>query len=244
MIPQTVGAFVAFLGLVAPGIFYERRRERRRALSATSTFQEVAGIALSSLVLTSVSVALLLGLRAVFGSPFVDPIVWSKSGSTYFKDHLYAIALSALGELVIAFALAWLVDVLLTRTKTPSANLRKYSLWHQAFRTDKPDNTTPWVHVELTDGSAFYGLLAANTAVDEVDNREITLYGTAMERRDPPTADGKQGPSRAIGHWEYVIIRSSEIRYLKVQYQDDNGDLAPSRPHAARNAKLADESAV
>lgn len=49
MTPQTMGALAAFLALVAPGIVFELRRERRRARRAETAFREAARVALGSL---------------------------------------------------------------------------------------------------------------------------------------------------------------------------------------------------
>jgi uncharacterized membrane protein SpoIIM required for sporulation len=61
VIPQTVLSLVAFLFLVAPGILFELRRERRRPGRKETAFREAARTALAGLLF---SVAAVLVLRA------------------------------------------------------------------------------------------------------------------------------------------------------------------------------------
>ncbi|MPZ83432.1 MAG: hypothetical protein GEV28_24785 [Actinophytocola sp.] len=220
MIPQTVAALLAFLALVAPGIFFEQRRERRRVAPTASVFREVSGIALASLSLTSVAILVSLIARAIFGDPVVDLRTWVTRGAEYFNRNFYMVVINVIAMVLLAFIIAWLADRVLLFRRKGTGKLSANSLWYQAFREDKPDDSIPWVHVELLDGSSFYGNLRGSTAGSGVDDREICLDGAYLARRKPPDKNGSHPTKVATigGKWEYVIIRSSEIRYIKVQY--------------------------
>jgi hypothetical protein len=60
VIPQTILSLVAFLFLVAPGILFELRRERRRPGRKETAFREAARTALASLLFSVAAVLVLL----------------------------------------------------------------------------------------------------------------------------------------------------------------------------------------
>ena len=222
MVPEALGAFLAFLGIVAPGIFFELRREKRRIGVTGWSFRDISAVALVGLSLTGVALALTFGFgRLFFGAARVpDPEAWAQQGGSYFSAHFYpvviAIAAVFVVALLLALVLAWGVAKWGGRRE---GSLAKHSLWHQAFHDDAPEGATPWVHVELTDGSAFFGDRRASTEGEDVDNREITLTGPKLSYRPPRGADGAVRDAQVIGdRWDYVVIRSSQIRYLRVQY--------------------------
>ena len=62
MVPETTGALLAFLGLIAPGLVYTLLRERRRPPEKMSAFREASRAALTSLGFIVVSLAVLVPL--------------------------------------------------------------------------------------------------------------------------------------------------------------------------------------
>jgi uncharacterized protein DUF6338 len=224
MIPDALGAFLAFLGIVAPGILFELRQEKRRVGVTGWSFRDISTVALVGFALTSAATLLTFALgRWWFGAAaIVDPKAWAQQGSKYFTDHFYLVVGDALVVFAVSLLLSLGVAKLSAKTRRNSGALAKQSLWHQAFRDDAPDGTLAWVHVELTDGSAFFGYVRANTEGEEVDKREITLTGARLSHRPAPDSNGVSQPVKVIGdRWSHVIVRSSEIRYLRVQYIDD-----------------------
>lgn len=222
MIPQALGAFLAFLGIVAPGIFFELRREKRRIGVTGWSFRDISTVALVGFALIGASIVVTFAVgRWLFGAArMLDPKAWSQQGGRYFSDHFYPVVLTVGAAFVVSLLLAALLAWGMGRLgRSKEGSLAKHSLWHQAFHDDLPRNSTPWVHVELTDGSAFFGDRRANTAGEDVDNREITLTGPKLTYRPPPTGAGVAQAAKVIGdRWDYVVVRSSEIRYLRVQY--------------------------
>lgn len=217
-VPQTIGAVLGFLALVAPGIIFEARQDRRRPPVRGSTFREIAQVGLASLLLTGTATTLLLAARPVLGPVVVDPRQWLRTGQAYFEENFYLVLGNVVAELALAFLLAVGADrVLRWRWRQDSGNLVKHSLWHQAFQSDKPAGAQPWVHVALTDGSSFFGFVRGSTVLAETDDREIALEGHRLTRHVGP---GRK-PAVIGSRWEFVIIRAAEIRYLRVQYVDD-----------------------
>jgi hypothetical protein len=73
VIPQTILALVGFLFLVAPGLVFEIRRERRRPVLEETTFREVSRTALASLVFSVLALAILAWVRAKWPESMPDP---------------------------------------------------------------------------------------------------------------------------------------------------------------------------
>ncbi|WP_433268891.1 DUF6338 family protein [Actinosynnema sp. CS-041913] len=224
MVPQTLGTLLSFLALVAPGIVFELLRERRRAGRKESAFREAARVALGSLVFTVVSCLLVLGLlavvRLVSGTDLLDVAKLVTDGGAYAKTRLWPIVGVASAVLLVACALAVLVDHLVARRGREIVAVRQETAWRQVFRTDRPDNSVPWVHVHLVDDTSFFGYLRSHTASGTPDEREIVLEGDALTYLGPPLRGGDTPEQKLIGdRWPRVVIPANQIKYLRVQYR-------------------------
>jgi hypothetical protein len=235
VIPQTLGALIAFLTLVAPGIVFELLRERRRAGRAESVFREAARVALGSLGFSLASALLLLGVQglsaAIFGGgPFID-LAQLAGDPTYANRHLNVIVLTMVIELAVACGLALAVDLALAKRKQEITSVRQQTAWHEVFRGDRPKNAVPWVHVQLINGSSFYGYHRSHSASGGPDEREIVLEGQTITYVGTPFGGGETVEKRVIGdRWPRVVISSSQIAYLRVQYRDSHTEqLVPPR---------------
>ena len=233
--PQTFGALAAFLALVAPGIVFELRRERRRGGHRESVFREASRVALGSLVFSLVAMWVLIGLEAA-GVPFADIVAWSTSGSAYVPQHLFIIVWTALAELALACGAAVTVDLLLARFGREPATVRKLSAWTETLRRDCPPTAVPWVHVYLADGCSFFGALRSYTVGDAAE-REIVLDGKGLTYVGKPVEGGEQFEKKPIGEaWERVIVVASRITYLKVVYLDrETGERVWYRARRSRS---------
>ncbi|WIX87731.1 DUF6338 family protein [Amycolatopsis sp. DG1A-15b] len=138
MIPQTLGALAGFLALVAPGIVFELRRERRRGRHQETAFREASRVALGSLVFTLVSLLLMTAVQAAGGRLFVSPADWLTRGEAYAREHLTLIVVSVAVELAVACALATGFEAFLARRRGEAATVQQRSAWAQALRTDRP----------------------------------------------------------------------------------------------------------
>jgi hypothetical protein len=218
VLPQTIGALAAFLVLVAPGIVFELRRERRRGGHRESAFREASRVALGSLVFSLVAIWMLIGLETV-GAPFADVVAWSTGGWGYARQNLFLVVWTIIAELALACGAAAAADLLVGRYGREEATVRKLSAWTETLRRDCPPKAVPWVHVCLEDGSSFFGALRSYTVGDVVADREIVLDGRGLTYVGRPTDGGDEFENEPIGEtWERVIIAAARINYLRVVY--------------------------
>jgi hypothetical protein len=242
VIPQTLGALIAFLTLVAPGIVFELLRERRRAGRTESVFREASRVALGSLSFSLVSTLLLLAahglIRWIFDGTLIADPTRLATDATYVAAHVPLIAWSIIAELVLACALAVALDLLLGRHTHETTSVRQQTAWHEVFRVDRPNGAVPWVHVRLTDGTSFYGFLRSHTASGHPDEREIVLEGDGLTYVGTPVTGGQSIEKVTIGdRWNRVIIPSTQISYLRVQYHDlATAHRVPPRPRSPVSA--------
>ena len=213
-IPQTFGALVAFLGLVAPGLLFELLRERRRPSIEETTFREASRVALTSLAFTSWAVLLLAVAKLVAPGAVVDPGQWLRSGREYAAAHPTLVASTIFVEVALACLLVVLADRALgRRTKGHIVN---GSIWFQLFRQRRPANSTAWVHARLTDSSEIWGYVGDYTPGEQLDNRELAIVGPALRIRQPGAR-----ASMPLNRWSSIAIRGDSISWMKVTYVDN-----------------------
>lgn len=234
MVPQTIGALASFLALVAPGIVFELLREQRRAGPKETVFREASRVALSSLVLTVGSTAILLGVHAAtakwFGWKLFVDLTALVTKPDYLKQNVALVGYSAVAELALACALAFAFDLVLARRRRQQRSVGKQSAWVKVFREDRPANALCWVHVMLEDGSSFFGFLRSYDAAGDPGTREIVLEGVKMTYVGEPVSGGDGKKVTVIGQdWERVVIPGSRIRFVRVQYLDaESGERVDS----------------
>ncbi|WP_367131595.1 DUF6338 family protein [Saccharothrix sp. HUAS TT1] len=220
MIPQSFGAFVVFLGLVAPGILFELLRSRHRLNSSESAFREIARIAIASLSFTVAALTVMTLARIWLPSLVVDVGAWVRDGNRYVQENFKLIAVNGLVGLLLACGLATVWHFCLSK-KSGSGTLSAQSLWFQSFHLARPVGTSTWVRVQLNDGTTFFGMVKAYTAGGKFDEREILLEGVHLTRIDPPVQGGDPRVVEVGSQWEGVIIRGAEIRHITYHYVDD-----------------------
>jgi hypothetical protein len=214
VIPQTLGALAGFLALVAPGIVFELRRERRRGRHQETAFREASRVALGSLVFTLVSLLVLTAVQATGARLFVSPADWLTRGEAYAREHLTLIVVSVAVELALACALATGFEAFFARRRGEAATVQQRSAWAQALRTDRPEGSRAWAHAQLENGTSFYGYVRSYTPSGPLAERELVLEGEAL------TCENDQG-TKVIGEdWRRVVIPGAKITYLRVTYLD------------------------
>jgi len=218
VIPQTLGAFAAFLALVAPGIVFELRRERRRGRHQETAFREASRVALGSLVFTLASLLALTGVQGLASLGglrlFVGPADWLTRGEVYAREHLTLIVVSVAVELALACALATAFETFFARRRGEAATVQQRSAWAQALRADRPRGTRAWAHAQLENGTSFYGYVRSYTPSGPLAERELVLEGEAL------SCETDSG-TKVIGEdWRRVVIPGSKITYLRVTYLD------------------------
>jgi uncharacterized protein DUF6338 len=213
MIPQTLGSLLAFLGLIAPGLLFELRRERRRPIIEETAFREASRVALTSLAFTLSSLALLAVVRARRPELMPDPGAWLEQGHRYVNEHYRLIARTFLIEIAIAAALALLADWLLSGTAR--GRIVPGSLWFHLLRMQRPENTVPWIHARLKDETEFWGYLGDYTPEEKLENRELSIVGPKLQmRRKGETTN------TLLDTWASVAVRGDEINFLRITYVD------------------------
>ena len=249
VIPQTLGALAAFLALVAPGIVFELRRERRRARHQETAFREASRVALGSLVFTLASLLILTGVQGLFSLAglrlLASPETWLTAGEAYPRDHLTLIVVSAAVELALACALAIGLDVVLARRSHEIASVRQRTAWAEALRIDRPAGTVPWVHVFLESGSSFFGYVRSYTPSGPLGDREIVLEGESLTYLGKPLDGTEEFEKKVVGeNWHRVVIPGSKIAYLRVSYLNpETGELVRDPAHRTRpDAPAAEET--
>lgn len=225
MIPQTTGALLAFLALVAPGLTFEILRERKRVPAEASTFREISRVALSSLAFSAAAVVILGLLQSWRDDLFVNPGDWLQQGNGYLKQHPTLIAISFCVELAIACGTATVAHFVLFLFGRGKGSISNENSWFEALRADVPKGALPWVHVKLKDGVSFFGYCRSYTPAGKPDEREIALEGINMVRVDGPGG----GEARIGEKWERVVIPGSQIAYIRVAYQSNEGQVLSKR---------------
>jgi hypothetical protein len=221
MIVDNMNALLGFLALLAPGILFELRRERRRPGVTESALREVSRIGLISLVYTVASLGILAAVRAIRPDVVADFRLWYTTGAEYVSANFRLVVQTLLVEVALALLLVLLTDAWLSWKHAERARIVSGGLWFQALRQDVPPNCSVWAHVKLVDGTKFWGNVRGYSAEGGAEDREIALEGLRLTQQDPGGAETAVHPPRQIGdEWQTVLIHASQIRYLRVQYRD------------------------
>jgi hypothetical protein len=220
MIPETLGALLAFFGLVAPGIVYEGRRERRRPPLVESTLREAGRVALTSLVFTVVAL-LIVGWLAERWNRLPDVGEWLQGGKSYAVDNYESVAAFLLLELAVACLLAVLAEqVTGARIK---GDITASSTWYEALDSDRPRGTVrTWLRVLTASGAQFKGALRWY-APGAAEERDLVIGGNGLAIL-PLGADPENDDDWIpLPAWNQVIIPGDEIKHVLVTYLPQSG---------------------
>lgn len=236
MIPSTIGAFIAFLGLVAPGLVFQMVRESKRPSHGETTFRELSRVALTSLIFTLASLALLACLRLARPGLLVDARAWLTHGQPYLANHLLVVSITLVLEVALACLLAFAAAEVLSRGSR--AHISPYGIWYKVLRDERPDGTRPWIALHLTDGTELTGLLRHYTESEVLERQEIAIGGPHMKRLSPG------GEFSDIGeNFDAAVVRGDQILYMVVRYQGTNGELVRRRVKASPQRKRTEKAA-
>jgi len=226
MTPDTIGALLGFLGLVAPGLVYRAILERRLPRQSESTFAEISRVALTSLLFTVAGTSLLwlLQLRFELELPAVD--AWLAQGTGYAAKHLDSIFFGLAAEVALACALAagtaWLT------TRGSHSRFREDTVFGAVFRRYAPEGYFPWVHVRLDNDVEFWGYERAHDDHDDAPSPRLVLAGSTLMRRLP----GENARTPIGNDWDLVVIDAAHIRFLEVTYLNHAGHSARALTNA------------
>ncbi len=231
MIPEGLATLYAFLGLVAPGLFFQMLREKRRPALSESAFREASHVALTSLVFTTVSVLALATVSRLRPGILPDLAQWVSSGDKYAAPHLWLIVWGLTVEVTFACFLAFCTHKYLERSDTAVHGIVHGDIWNPLFASDLPADSVAWLKVELTSGQSYWGYVDYFTVGQDPAEREIVLKGPKMQFRQ--SADGDPANE---DYWTLVVLKYSEIRVIKVRYEPR---AQPERVEARRSLPRA-----
>jgi hypothetical protein len=243
MIPDSAGALLAFLGLIAPGLIFSLRRQRRRPQDTETTLQEAGRIALTSLIFTVLAILVLLPLTAVW-SALPDPARWAADPNGYAKQHYAAVGWFLLLELATACALAYVLESVTGQSLR--GNIVPGGIWYAVLRRDVPVGTRRvWLRIATDGGAQFKGPLRGYTPAAGDEGAGIALGGEPILWL-PPAGDPTDASAwTTLDRVDAVVIAATEIRHVVVSYLDEHGNsLAAAPPPTSRlGAMLSNWSA-
>jgi hypothetical protein len=157
MVPETAGALLAFLGLIAPGLVYTLLRERRQPPEKISAFREASRAALTSLGFTLASLAVLVPL-SLTGDWLPDIEQWLEDPGAYVPDHYLSVSLFLLLHVALSCGLAATLEELTGRNVDVSQSTWGV-WWHILSHRVPPEARRVWLRIALDDGTQYEGPL-------------------------------------------------------------------------------------
>lgn len=212
MIPSTVGAFIAFLLLVAPGLLSALLRERRRPGRSETAFREASRVALASLTFSAASVAALAIVRAAMPDWMPDVGAWFRDAN-YLDSH-YRLVLRAVVLEVVLACIAAVVWALVRGSSDQGHIDPDTDIWFEVLRRDRPAKTTPWLRVRLPDNTQLFGYLDAYTTDVAPAERELSLRGPGLTLKAASGVDTDLEP-----RWDRIVVRGDQVTFLMVSYR-------------------------
>lgn len=221
--PQSLAALYALLGLVAPGLVFQRLREKDLPPPENGPFREISRIVLSSLVFTWLSVMLLALVSSLVPALWVDLADWVEQGGSYLQDHFWLVVWSATVEVALACLIGFIASrVLVARwalrfgarfgagasRKTPVLHTTP---WYEALQGSMSAGEVPWVLVTTLDGTKMWGKVFRYTLHHvAADQQQLVLTGPGLATQ----ATGEKRKEET--YWEYVIVNGAQIASVKV----------------------------
>lgn len=221
MVPESVGALLAFLLFVAPGILFELRRARRLPEREQTAFFEISRVALASVVLSGASICILVLVRMLWPLLMPDPSAWFALGTKeYLAQNHGVVARALLLELAIAGLLAFVADRALTR-RTDGA-MRDQPGWFAMFREWAPKGCVVHASVTMKDGTIYAGRVTGYSTHRDLARRELALGQPAFVR-----GSGGEEVRRVHPHLQRIWLPGDEVAAVFVEYRQDTTSAVP-----------------
>ncbi|WP_290655671.1 DUF6338 family protein [Kocuria sp.] len=236
MTPSNLATLLAFLFLVAPGLFADLLEARRRAGAKESAFREVGRVALFSLVCSAAG-AFVVGPVLAWLQRWTgfNPFLAVKDPS-YAHMHFWWSVTSVMTTSAIGCGVAWAIQR--WRLGPLWRSVLKISAWTEIFEiptrsealpqhenkitgnikgrirngVKKKSRSSRIVKVELLTGEQYVGVLAGFTPNLEQADRELTLAQPLWVQR--PNTDR---PNRVPEEWEQLVLRGDQIKAVASQ---------------------------
>jgi hypothetical protein len=218
---STAAGLLTLLFLIAPGLLFDALQQRRRPGQSESAFRETNRVLLSGVLFTSVTMMLLVGVRAFLPDLFPDPGEWLRHPVKYVRREYATIAAFAGTQLIVSLLLAIGAHFLLVHKSR--ARIEAVASWFYTFRTACPPGTSPGVRVTLDDGTVFVGKVYSYTPTDApVAERELVL-GPPLWIKRPGAPVAPLEPDR-----QRVLLIGDRIRSITVSYWNDDDAPEPA----------------
>lgn len=215
MIPNSMGALLAFLGLVAPGVVFESLRQRRRPGVTRTSFQEASRTALASFLFTVISTVIVLLAGRLRPGTVADVHQWSANTDSYVTEQPLRVAWTLLAIAVLACVIAALSERVSAGGARPT--MTDHHPWFIILRLRVPPRARPWLHVVTTGETEFYGYLAGYSMNSDPGERDLNLCGPRLQVR-------RRGEAKEVlSSWAFVSLRASEVAWMTVTYVADDG---------------------
>jgi hypothetical protein len=209
--------------------------DRRRVTPDQSTFREISGVTVWSLLFTAASLALGLAVYLLFRpAPWlVDLDVLVRDPGRYSVENYALVAGSVVAIVGVATGLAT-VPQLMYQVRTRAQRGRfigSESAWQRAFVSDARTSSRVYLRVTTDDGTLYAGTLIAHSPDFTNDDRELILGHPGLWQRQPK-GDGSTAPPRVDlpARWQRVIIHASKITAITVGYLVDEAPADPPAP--------------
>jgi hypothetical protein len=212
-------AVLGFFLVVAPGLIFERLRERQHPTAERSVFRETSDVALASLIFGVVALAILGGIKVIWPTTLPDPKLWLLEGSSYVATHLHEVAAFFGGWIAISFLSAF--GGAKTLSRAPDVQIDPHTTgWFEVFRKQRPTGTIPMALVALEDRSAYVGEVVYYAASAATGDREIVLGPPLWHRNDR----GERMERLPVDdNWQRVVIPGCRIVAVWIRYPRSNG---------------------
>lgn len=211
--PSTLVGLLIFVVLMVPGYVHHTWRRRKVPLRPDSPLLETASLVAISLVADVAALALFGIARSIRPSAFLDPAQFVAEPQQFFIDNLGLTSLTAVGLLMVATLVAWLIAArvpplgwLATRF---DPSIFDVPAWYEVFEAHED----AYVHVacSIKDGGFVAGILAwYSTDTDENDDRSLVLA--------PPLRRIEDGESVDVSMVGRIVLSARDIETMEVTY--------------------------
>ena len=215
--PSTVGGLLLFVVFLIPGFVYYIQRRRFVELKSESALIETARLVSVSVVTNLCAFGAFSLARYFLPNHTPNPEAMLRGGASYIDMRpgyllLWAVALMAVSS-VFAFYLARLSKAGIN-LKWFAPDIVNTSAWSRYLgdRNTIPANTTPFVGLDLRDGTYVSGYVDwFSTELDEVPDRDLVLAAPITLRKD--------GKDSELG-WSRLVVSARDIQRMFVSYVD------------------------
>ncbi|MEU4364367.1 DUF6338 family protein [Promicromonospora sp. NPDC023987] len=210
MAPSSVGTFISFLLLLAPGALWQLIRARYKPSVKETTLSELARVVLISLLATTAASLVLL-------FPVWLPLFRHADSISLGTPNSMASVLPYLAGVVATSATACGLVLIVTAHIWPEKPpISEGRVWSQAFVESKPDDAdSPFLTVELLDGTIWRGELATFDADPEDANRNLALTSPLRRKRPGEQFKNKDGRGSRLVLLPEVQVKSIQVEYHK-----------------------------